>query len=119
MMSVVMAAQVVIPRGIPVSLPDAVAVPKLPPPPRPVLAEDGSVLPTAAAKAAAKAHGPVQEGPMCVICQMPLRASEERESLWCSHTFHRACVVEWRVCSNKGPQDCPFRCIMPASAVPL
>ena len=50
-----------IPANLLAGLPEApVAVmpmPKLPPPARPILSEGGTVLPTAAAKAAAKAHG--------------------------------------------------------------
>ena len=112
-----------IPANLLASLPEApVAVmpmPKLPPPARPILPEGGTVLPTAAAKAAAKAHGPVEDLPICVICQMPLRASEDKESIWCTHTFHRPCLVQWRVLANKGLQDCPFRCVYSPSDVPL
>ena len=83
----------------------------MPPPPRPVLDEDGSVLPTPAAKAAAAAAMPAQEGgPLCIFCRCVMRQQEPCEALWCGHAFHSGCLREWRVCANKGPEECPHRC---------
>lgn len=93
--------------------PVAKTAPMPPPavPPRPSLSPEGNILPTPAAKAAAAAMPPVSEaGVLCVICQSVMGSDEPREALWCTHTFHQSCLREWRICANKGPQDCPHRC---------
>ena len=83
----------------------------VPPPPRPILSPEGQILPTPAAKAAAAAMPSQPEaGVLCVICQSVMGHDEVREALWCTHTFHQQCLSEWRVCANKGPNDCPHRC---------
>ena len=83
----------------------------VPPPPRPILSPEGQILPTPAAKAAAAAMPSQPEaGVLCVICQSVMGHNEAREALWCTHTFHQQCLREWRVCANKGPNDCPHRC---------
>lgn len=82
----------------------------MPPPPRPVLDEDGSVLPTPAAKAAAAAMPAQEGGPLCIFCRCVMRQQEPCEALWCGHAFHSGCLREWRVCANKGPEECPHRC---------
>ena len=88
------------------------AVSPFPPPPRPILSEDGSVLPTPAAKAAAKAHPPpASDGPLCIICRAPMSSQEDCEAIFCGHAFHSICLREWRICARKGPLDCPFRCV--------
>lgn len=81
-----------------------------PAPERPVLSPDGRVLPTPAAKAAAAAMPEQTDGPLCIFCRSNMNSNEDCEALWCGHAFHRVCLVEWRICAGKGPQDCPMRC---------
>ena len=86
-----------------------------PPPPRPVLTEDGRLPPTPAAKAAALVHPPTDR-PTCVICMqemvtnIPPGVEGRSEAIWCGHAFHSHCLSEWRIVAMKGPMDCPFRC---------
>ena len=102
-------------QGGPLAPPKAAA--PTPPPPRPLTSDDGRMLPTPAAKAAAKASPPEEgEGPLCIICRAVMHNHEAREAIFCGHTFHRLCLIEWRICANKGPQDCPFRCRPDASS---
>lgn len=102
-------------QGGPLAPPKAAA--PTPPPPRPLMSDDGRMLPTPAAKAAAKASPPEEgEGPLCIICRAVMHNHEAREAIFCGHTFHRLCLIEWRICANKGPQDCPFRCRPDASS---
>ena len=55
--------------------------------------------------------------PMCVICQHGMRVQEEREALFCGHTFHKFCVSEWRRCAGRTSSECPLRCRHPNHAV--
>lgn len=92
---------------------EAPSVPQ-PPPPRPVLSEDGHVLPTPAAKAAALEVPSVPaDAPLCIFCRAPMQNTDRCEAIFCGHAFHSVCLSEWRVCANKGPNDCPFRCRAP------
>ena len=45
---------------------------------------------------------------ICVICQDDL--SGDLITLWCTHKFHRSCIMEWRDVSRKSEQNCPYRC---------
>lgn len=31
-------------------------------------------------------------------------------SLFCGHTYHRFCILEWRRVSRRGELECPLRC---------
>ena len=48
--------------------------------------------------------------PVCVICQDSILRAQEVTALWCTHSFHTACLGEWRLCPRKGQLCCPYRC---------
>ena len=57
--------------------------------------------------------------PMCVICQHGMMVQEEREALFCGHTFHKFCLSEWRRCAGRTTSECPLRCRHPDHVVPV
>ena len=56
--------------------------------------------------------------PTCCICQDHMRRGDDTMALWCTHAFHRACVLDWRQCANKTEMDCPYRCVPPHALEP-
>lgn len=84
-------------------------------PPAPLL--DSPVV-NAEAVAAIAAEMPVLEpeeqedpnAPVCVICQDVMNRRSRNQSIFCGHTFHSYCLLEWRVQANKTDMECPFRC---------
>lgn len=78
----------------------------------PIPAKASSPVPKAAPAAKAAARGPVPpDAPICCFCQdVMVAGGEPVEALWCSHSFHKFCLEEWRVCARKTSMDCPYRC---------
>ena len=53
-----------------------------------------------------------REIPMCAICQDDMLPSQDLLTLWCTHTYHKYCIEEWRHLCNKSEIECPLRCNM-------
>ena len=48
--------------------------------------------------------------PQCPICLDQMYRSQDIVAQWCGHSFHRFCMMEWRVQCNEAENACPFRC---------
>eukprot|EP00435_Cladocopium_sp_Y103_P030122 s2283_g7.t1 len=72
------------------------------------------VLPPAGSEPEAPQAEPRQadraDFPICSICQDDMLPSQELLSLWCTHTYHKYCIEEWRHLCNKSEIECPCRC---------
>ena len=80
---------------------EAPSVPQ-PPPPRPVLSEDGHVLPTPAAKAAALEVPSVPaDAPLCIFCRAPMQNTDRCEAIFCGHAFHSVLVRMASLCKQR------------------